>query len=140
MWELCFLYSVDMKPIVFRFLALGFTILLSACAEPPERIHRKLELLLQNDLRFIVGEIQKETGKTYLLDEPHFIVRDFRFFEGDTARTYSAYAEVDFYYFKGIGIYQKRKYRYDTYRYWDRYYKKEMHTPLAPDSTKPKKP
>lgn len=136
-----FFYIKVMKRNVLGFLALVVAgTLLLGCAEPPERIHRKLEILLQNDLRFIVGEIQKETGKAYLLDEPYFVVRNIQFFEGDTARTYSAYAEVDFFYFKDIGIYQKRKYRYDTYRYWDRYYKKVMHAPVKVDSTKLEKP
>lgn len=128
-----------MRNFLLALLALTFLIL-AGCAEPPERIHRKLEVMLQNDLKFTVGEVQKETGKTYLLEEPYYVIRDLRFFEGDTARTYSAYAEVDFYYFKDIGIYQKRKYRYDSYRFWDRYYKKVMHTPVSQDSTKLKKP
>lgn len=107
-------------------------ILFLACSEPPERIHRKLETVLQADLKYTVGEVMKKSGKTYLLDQPYYVIKELRFFEGDTARKYSAYAEVDFYYFKDIGMYQKRKYRYDTYRYWDRYYKKMMHAPKSP--------
>ena len=80
--------------------------------------------MLQGDLKYIVGEVEKGSGKTHLLNNPYFVIRDLRFFHGDTARLYAAYAEVDFYYYKDISMYQVRKYRYDAgYRNWDRYFK-----------------
>jgi hypothetical protein len=114
-----------MKTLLHKFSFGLIALLLLSCSEPAYRIHEKLDVILQNDLRYIVAEIQKGSGKTYLLDEPYFTVKDLRFFEGDTARIYSAYVEVDFFYFKGINMFQKRKYRYDArYRNWDRYFKK----------------
>ena len=116
---------------VFLIISLG--ILFIACSEPPSKIHKKLDVILQSDLKYIVGEIERGSGKKYLLDKPYFVVHDLRFFQGDTARKYGAYAEVHFYYFNDIAMYQKRKYRYDTgYRSWDRYFKKLLSMPKPP--------
>ncbi|HSQ42406.1 MAG TPA: hypothetical protein VLM37_09025 [Fibrobacteraceae bacterium] len=111
-----------------------FTLLgLFGCSEPPFRIHEKLDGLLQSDLRYMTGEVMKGSGFRHLLERPYYIVRDLRFFSGDTAYYYSAYAEVDFFYFKDVAIFQKRKYRYDArYSYWDRYFKKEMFLTAPP--------
>lgn len=96
-----------------------------SCTESPGRVQWKLDQMLQSDLTYLTAEVQKRTGKKYLLDEPYFVVRDLRFFEGDTARMYAAYAEVDFYLIKDVKMHEKRKYRYNaSYAYWDRYYKK----------------
>ena len=115
--------------------------LLSACSEPAFRVHEKLDSQLQEDLKVMVAEVIKGSGKDHLLAEPYFEIKDLRFFTGDTAKKYSGYAEVDFYYYRDIGLYQKRKYRYDVRKYyWDRYYKKMMfiHTPAPVNSaTKP---
>jgi len=106
-------------------LAVCALLLLFGCAEPPYLIHQKLDATLHDDLKYMVGEVVKGSGKQNLLDKPYYIVKDLRFFQGDTANMYSGYAEVDFYYFRGIPMFQKRKYRYDVkYRNWDRYYKK----------------
>jgi len=95
-----------------------------SCSEPPKRVHEKLETILQGDLKYMVAEIEKKSGKSYLIDSPYYEIRSLRFFHGDTANMYGAYAEVDFHYYKGIHIFQKRKYRYDAqYYFWDRYFK-----------------
>jgi len=114
-----------MRIFFARFLMLtALALLIVSCSEPPFRIHQKLETMLQGDLKYIVGEVEKGSGKEHLLRTPYFVIRDIRFFEGDTARIYSAYAEVDYYYYKDIAMYQVRKYRYNTsYRSWDRYLK-----------------
>lgn len=115
---------------------LGFLLLfLMACSEPKFRLHEKLEARLQEDLQMMVAEVLNAAGDTHLLAEPYFEIVDLRFFTGDTARIYAAYAEVDFYYYKGIDIFQKRKYRYDAARhYWDRYYKKMLFSNKQNDS------
>lgn len=102
------------------------TLLIAAgCSEPAFRLHEKLEECLQDDLKVMVAEVVKGSGKQHLLDEPYFTVVDIKFFEGDTAKIYAGYAEVDFFYYRDIAIHQKRKYRYDARRnYWDRYFKK----------------
>jgi len=126
---------ISAKKILLSILAIVGCALLLSCAEPPEKIHKKLDVILQSDLKYIVAEIEKGSGKTYLLDKPYFIVNDLRFFQGDTARKFGAYAEVNYYYFKDIAMFQKRKYRYDTgYRSWDRYFKKlmSMQKPAVP--------
>lgn len=108
---------------------------LVACSEPKFRLHEKLEARLQEDLQMMVAEVLHASGDKHLLEEPYFEIADLRFFTGDTARIYAAYAEVDFYYYKGIDIYQKRKYRYDAARhYWDRYYKKMLFSKNVNDS------
>ena len=111
-----------MQKIIFIILSVFFF----GCSEAPERIESKLHPYLQEDLKFMVAELLKANGtKEDLLDTPYYVVKDFRQFEGASAEIYSAYAEVDFFVYKKIKLYQKRKYRYDThYRKWDRYYKK----------------
>jgi len=116
-----FFYFIDMKKI----LLLLILALLSSCSEPTERIEKKLLPYLQEDLKFMVAEaLNANTKKEDLLDEPYFKIRDFRLFEGAEAQIYAAYAEVDFYFYKNMALYAKRKYRYEVHgRHWDRYYK-----------------
>lgn len=86
----------------------------------------KLTSYLQEDLKFMVAEkLRASHDREALLDSPYYKIRELKFFEGAKARIYSAYAEVDFYVFKNIQMYETRKYRYDAeYRQWDRYLKK----------------
>ena len=116
-----FFYFIDMKKI----LLLLILALLSSCSEPTERIEKKLLPYLQEDLKFMVAEaLNANTKKEDLLDEPYYKIRDFRLFEGAEAQIYAAYAEVDFYFYKNMALYAKRKYRYEVHgRHWDRYYK-----------------
>jgi len=111
---------------MLRFLIVFFVALLTwGCSEPAFRLHEKLESRLQEDLKVMVAEVVKGSGKEHLLEKPYYVVVDLRFFEGDTAKIYAGYAEVDFFYYKDIGLKQKRKYRYDARRlYWDRYFKR----------------
>jgi len=103
-------------------------LLFASCADPAFRVHERLEETLQQDLESMVAQIVKGSSKENVLDTPYFVIRDLREFRGDTARIYSAYAEVDFYYFKKIKIAEKRKFRYDANRhYWDRYFKEWFH-------------
>ncbi|MBO7383061.1 MAG: hypothetical protein K6E57_03280 [Fibrobacter sp.] len=109
-----------MRKIVLLLSAL----VLLGCTEPSERIEKKLEAYLQEDLKFMVAETMHASGKVALLDEPYYRVKDFRLFEGASAEIYSAYAEVDFFIYKDIAMHEKRKYRYDAAsRHWDRYLK-----------------
>jgi hypothetical protein len=98
--------------------------LLISCADPAFRVHERLEDTLQRDLESMVAQIIKGSNKANVLDTPYFVIKDLREFRGDTARIYSAYAEVEFYYFKDAKIAERRKFRYDASRhYWDRYFK-----------------
>jgi len=101
-----------------------WALLLVSCADPPFIVHERLEEILQRDLQSMVAQIIKGSGKENVLDTPYFVIKDLREFRGDTAQIYSAYAEVEFYYFRNIKIAEKRKFRYDASRhYWDRYFK-----------------
>lgn len=108
-----------------RILFCLLTLLLVACSEPTERIENKLLPYLQEDLKFMVAEsMNANTKKEDLLDEPYYRVKDFRLFDGASAEVYAAYAEVDFFIYRNIAMYEKRKYRYDVHtRKWDRYLK-----------------
>jgi len=116
-----FFYFKGMKKI----LCLLFIALLASCSEPTERIEKKLLPYLQEDLKFMVAEaLNAKTTKKDLLDTPYYRIRDFRLFEGAEAEIYAAYAEVDFYIYRNMALYAKRKYRYEVHgRHWDRYYK-----------------
>lgn len=114
---------------IFRFFFVLFTtILLIACSEKQIVIEKKLEHTLQDDLRWIVAEVVRGSGKEGVLEEPYYVLEDLKYFEGDTARVFAAYARVKFHYFKDLNMVQERKYRYNTQRkFWDRYYKKLLH-------------
>jgi len=102
-----------------------FLLTLLGCSEPAFRIHEKLETIAQGDLKFIVGEVMQSSGKAHLLDTPYYVIRDLRFYSGDSARVIAGYAEIDYFYYRDVGLKQKRKYRYDARsRNWDRYFKK----------------
>lgn len=105
-----------------------FLIIFLSCADPPFRVHERLEDILQQDLESMVAQIIKGSGKENILDTPYFVIKDLKEFRGDTAEIYSAYAEVNFYYFKDIRLAERRKFRYDARRhYWDRYFKEMFH-------------
>lgn len=108
-----------------RKLLLCFSFLmLCACAERQDRLEAKLSDFLQEDLKFMVAEVMVGGQPSALVDSPFYVIRDLRFFEGASAEIYSAYAEVDFFIYDKIPMFQKRKYRYDVhYRQWDRYLK-----------------
>lgn len=108
-----------------RKLLLCFSFLmLCACAERQDRLEAKLSDFLQEDLKFMVAEVMVGGQPSALVDSPFYVIRDLRFFEGASAEIYSAYAEVDFFIYDKVPMFQKRKYRYDVhYRQWDRYLK-----------------
>jgi hypothetical protein len=110
-----------------KFFVLFLTIaaLVVGCSERTDRIEKKLEAYLQEDLKFMVAETIKASGsREALLDTPYYRVKDFRLFSGAAAEIYSAYAEVDYFIYKDMALHEKRKYRYDvSARQWDRYYK-----------------
>lgn len=111
-----------------RFFSLFFLFLLLGCSESSNRIEGKLSSYLQEDLKFMVAEdLKSSNNREGLLDSPYYVIRDLRHFEGAEARRFAAYTEVDFFIYKDIALYQKRKYRYDTDgRRWDRYFKKML--------------
>lgn len=100
-------------------------IALCGCSERTDRIEKKLESYLQEDLKFMVAEtLHGSNDRSVLLEEPYYRVKDFRLFEGAEAEIYSAYAEVDFFIYRDVAMHEKRKYRYDVRaRQWDRYLK-----------------
>ena len=103
-------------------------LLLMACSEKQVVIEKKLEHTLQDDLKWIVAEVVRGSGKSGLLDEPYYVIEDLKYFQGDTARVFAAYAYAKFYYYKDLMLIQERKYRYNTQRkFWDRYHKKLLH-------------
>ena len=106
------------------FLSFAF-LLLAACAEPRENIEEKLSTYLQDDLKFMVAQTLKASeDKSALLDSPYYKIRELKFFDEAHSKMYSAYANVDFYIYRDIKMYEQRKYRYDNhYLQWDRYLK-----------------
>jgi len=115
----------------FSFAAMLIMMLsFSSCSESPERIQFKLNEILQDDLKFMVAEVQKGSGDSLLMDSTYYIIRDLHFFHGDSAWKIGAWAQVDFFYMdtSQIPMFQSRKYRYMTKkRFWDRYWKKMLH-------------
>ncbi len=109
-----------------KWLLFPLFFLLFGCAEPQENIEAKLTNLLQEDLKFMVAQTLKAShDKEALLDSPYYRIRDLRFFDKEHSKMYSAYANVEFFIYRDVKMYEERKYRYDnTYLQWDRYFKK----------------
>lgn len=101
-------------------------LLFLGCSEPRGNIEEKLSAYLQDDLKFMVAQTIKASGdRSALLDSPYYKIRDLRFFDKEHSKMYSAYANVEFFIYRDIKMYEERKYRYDnTYLHWDRYLKK----------------
>lgn len=73
----------------------------------------------------VAATLKASHDKAALLDSPYFRIRDLRFFDKEHSKMYSAYADVEFFIYRDIKMYEERKYRYDnTYLQWDRYFKK----------------
>ena len=108
------------------FAALSFCLFFWGCSEPRENIEEKLSEYLQDDLKFMVAQTLKASDdREALLDSPYFKIRDLRVFDKEHSKMYSAYANVEFFIYRNIKMYEERKYRYDnTYLHWDRYFKK----------------
>lgn len=121
-WRAFLFYFSIMRRIL---LALACFLMLG-CSERTDRIEAKLLPYLQEDLKFMVAETIHASGdRSALLDEPYYRIKDFRLFSGSEAEIYAAYAEVYFYIYKDIAMYEQRKYRYEVQgRHWDRYLKK----------------
>ncbi len=111
------------------FLATVFFLVLS-CTSSPGELHSRLEDIGKNDLQDILNEI-KVNGKTSALSaNPHFVIDEFKEFQGDTARVYQAYAALIFFYIDDLDLCQVRKYRYKTSSHvWDRYEVELRHIP-----------
>jgi hypothetical protein len=98
------------------------------CSEPGPRIEKKLENILQEDLEYMVAELKADGRDSSILEKPYYKVRDIRLYKGDSSRIFRSFAEVGFYYLKGVEVCQVRKYRYwTTRRTWDRFYKAMVH-------------
>ena len=110
------------KGLLILFASLFFW----GCSEPQENIEAKLSAYLQDDLKFMVAQTLKASNdKGALLDSPYFKIRDLRFFDKEHSKMYSAYANVEFFIYRDIEMFEERKYRYDNrFLQWDRYLKR----------------
>lgn len=112
----------------FYLVSIFLLLSLTACSETQVVIEKKLDHVLQDDLKWIVAEIMRGSGASGLLDKPYYVLEELKYFQGDTARVFAAYAHVKFYYYRDLNLIQERKYRYNTQRkFWDRYHKKLLH-------------
>ena len=115
-------------------IILIFSLLLFiSCSEKQDSINSKLDTILQDDLKYMVGEVAKNSSADNVIEKPYYIIDDYIKFPADSGRVYSEMAVVSFYYFKDVDIKQVRKYRYKvspflsnaiSKSYWDRFDKK----------------
>ncbi len=105
-----------MKRIIYITL---ISIFLSGCfSESQDIVHKKLEIILQDDLNYIKSEIDS----TEVMDSTFYKIILFKHFPNDLNFSYKAV--VEFYYLKNIKMKQVRKYRYRILqKKWDRYVK-----------------
>ena len=115
-------------------IILIFSVLfLVSCSEKQGSINSKLDVILQDDLKYMVAEVMKNSSAENVIEKPYYVIDDYTKFPADSGRVYSEMAVVSFYYFKDVDIKQVRKYRYKvspflsnaiSKSYWDRFDKK----------------
>lgn len=130
--------SIRLKFLVYTIGALGACLLAVGCTSSPETLRAKLEAIGQSDLKDILSDLPTK-AKGSVLAKPHFVVDEFKEFQGDTAIVFQAYASLVFFYLDpDLGLCQVRKYRYKTSsRIWDRYEVKLKHIPRKYSGTAP---
>ncbi len=109
-----------------RFLmlpSLCWVFFILACSGSPERVKKRLNILAQKELEFIVNEIREKGKDSTLEKSPYFRIDTLQLFSGDTGRKIKAYAVVHYHYLKSDKFFQVRKYRYnlDAGGIWERY-------------------
>lgn len=89
--------------------------------EPAGEIRKKLDVVKENDLRTIVGEVPRES----LADSVYTRVVEYKDFDKGP---YRVKAMVDFFYLKGVHIKRTVKYRYvKSAGKWERYANDYVH-------------
>jgi hypothetical protein len=97
-------------------LALAWSVLLCGCGEGDNLISKKLEIILDGDLKAISADIPKND----LMDSIHYTIVSYKSYSDGM---YSRMAVVDFYFLKNVKTKITRKYRYFiSTRQWDRYF------------------
>ena len=100
-------------------LAMSAACLLAGCSpagDSDANVRKRLEVILQDDLRTVVSEVARES----VADSTYWVIRDYKVFsEGK----YSVLAVVDFHFLKNARVKMVRKYRYyPKWKKWERYY------------------
>lgn len=82
---------------------------------------QSLDLLMQEELQFMVAELQSGAGKAAVRPEPFYVVQEFKTLPSDSAFETDHIARVRFYYLKGSTLCQERAYRHPRMgQGWDR--------------------
>ena len=88
----------------------------SCSSEKEEIAKQKLELILPDDMKAIVGGISADA----LREKPYYQITSYKTYKKGL---YSAKAEVDFYFLKKIDVKIIRKFRYHrSKKMWERYF------------------
>lgn len=98
-------------------LVLALMVCSVGCAieESPQRIRKKLDVIVQDDLRQVVAELPD----TSIADTTFYRISSYK---SGIEGVYSAKAEVEFFFLKGVRVKMVRKYRYHRrLGMWDRY-------------------
>ena len=86
------------------------------CSESDGIIRRKLDIILDDDLKAIIEDMPTES----LVDVPYYDLLEYRVYEEGV---FIRMAIADFYFLKGVKMKITRKYRYHKrLGLWDRYY------------------
>jgi hypothetical protein len=98
------------------FLILCLAVAYAGCGrEPSAQVRKKLDIVVESDLRAITGEIPVKS----LADSVYTRVTEYKEFDKGQ---YRVRAMVDFYYLKGVRVKRTVKYRYvKSAGKWERY-------------------
>ncbi len=113
----------------------GLVLMQISCGgESDELARKKLEVILEDDLKAIIDGIPDSA----LMEKPRY---EIVFYKQYDAWDYSKKAVVDFYFLKNIEKKIVRKYRYHTgKRMWDRYFNEYSSYSHSDSSSKPPMP
>ncbi|MCX7725534.1 MAG: hypothetical protein N2053_01665 [Chitinispirillaceae bacterium] len=91
------------------------SLLIYSCSESEEMIQKKLKVICEDDLKAIIEGLPEEK----LLEKPYYKITSYKKYEKGK---YSRKAEVEYYFFKNLGVKVFRQYRYHTsVGMWERY-------------------
>lgn len=102
-----------------------FALLLTACKD--DEAEKSFKSLMQEELSFMVAELQAGAGKEKVRSEPYYVVREYRKLNADSSFETDLVATVQFYYLGSSTLCQQRTYRHPRMgQGWDRLSKQMM--------------
>lgn len=113
-----FTLGAVLQPLLLAFF-------LTSCDQ--DEAETSFQALMQEELSFMVAELQSGAGKEKVRPEPFYVVREYRKLNADSSFETDVVSTVQFYYLRGSTLCQQRTYRHPRMgQGWDRLSKQMM--------------